>query len=346
VALNETPGLDVLDTLGMWHVIQDNRPLPYSQYGYNFTRPHNIDSDVLIKQIAQWISYTVGTYGGHEEGYPLHVPGVIPAFGNYSNWMAVRGMHSSENAYPLPPELEVYGFWLNDPVPAGIGENSYKTVNELLASYYWPMATGDSYDGEYVAICEPPDSVENTDVHFVPSVARFDDEARAVTDQVRHMEDPPTALSAAANQFVTNAAIAGITDELIPYDAEFAELFATTVAAEPLFVVNIAGADYYAVPFFGKSATVVVLVDAEDGRFKETSWVRRAVRYLPVSLEHAINLAYAFMEEQGYKPDLVKSARIDLVFRGLRPYYPDWRFAAEEFVIYVTQSGEVMFEEQ
>ncbi|UCC29285.1 MAG: S8 family serine peptidase, partial [Phycisphaerales bacterium] len=33
---NATPGLDYLDPVGMWHTIQDHRPLPYSQYGYNF----------------------------------------------------------------------------------------------------------------------------------------------------------------------------------------------------------------------------------------------------------------------------------------------------------------------
>ncbi len=344
VIYNETPGLNVLDVMGMWHVVQDNRPLPYSQYGYNFTRPHNTDGAVLIKQIAQWISYPVGTYGGHEEGYPLHVPGIIPAFGDYSNWMVVRGIHTSENAYPLPPDLEVYGFWLNDPVPAGIGENSYKTVDEFLATYYLPLATGDSYDGEFVAICEPPDSVEETDVAFVTSPARFDESDRTLTWWARNSDDPSAALTAAANQCVTTAAVAGVTDELIPYDPQFAELFATTRAGEPLFVTNARGADYYSVPFFGKAATIVVLVDAEEGRFKEASWLDRAETYLPVSRDEALGLAYAFLEEQGYEPDVIKTVKIGLALRGLRPYYPEWRFATEDFTVYVSQSADVTIE--
>ena len=69
---------------------------------------------------------------------------------NLTNRQTIRHRHTAS-------------FWLNDPVPAamgGIGEDSYKTVNELLATYYFPLTTGDSYDGEYVAICEPPDPVE------------------------------------------------------------------------------------------------------------------------------------------------------------------------------------------
>ncbi|MEE8585946.1 MAG: hypothetical protein V3T83_13955 [Acidobacteriota bacterium] len=89
----------------------------------------------MLKQISKWISFTVSS--AVSQGHPGHVPGAFPAYGDYSNWMAVRGIHTSENAFPLPANLEVFGFWINDPFPAGlggIGENSDKTAQEFPES--------------------------------------------------------------------------------------------------------------------------------------------------------------------------------------------------------------------
>ena len=47
---------------------------------------------------------------------------------------------------------------MNDPLASGIGENTYKTVEEFNATYFKPLnVTDDPYDGEYLAICEPPE---------------------------------------------------------------------------------------------------------------------------------------------------------------------------------------------
>jgi len=356
ITYNETPGLDYLDMLGMWHTIQDNKPEPYSQYGYNFTRRHDTDSGEILKQIAQWIAYPVGTVsGGHEEGHPLNVPGVIPAYGNYTNWLAVRGIHTSDNAYPLPPELEVYGFWVNDPYPAvlgGIGENSYKTVDELLATYYLPMSTGDSYDGEYVAICEPPEADGDEKLLHVVSPERFTADAKALISAVRALDSPPAYLLAAANMWIVQAAVDGVSEQLIPYDDNFARRFAGTAAGTPLFVSNDLGDDYYAVPFdapavnaavaLTSAGTVaVVLVDAEDGAFKEASWVAAPVEYLPVSKDDAIRTACEVLTKLGIDPGLVKTAAVGLVHKGSTPYYPHWRIAGEKFELLIAQGGGV-----
>ncbi|MCH8149858.1 MAG: S8 family serine peptidase, partial [Planctomycetes bacterium] len=92
ISLNATPALSVFDPVGMRATIQNNRPLPYSQFGYNFSIRQDTDSTEILKQIAQWVAYEIGEFGGLEPGHPEHVPGVIPAYGDYSNWMAVRGI--------------------------------------------------------------------------------------------------------------------------------------------------------------------------------------------------------------------------------------------------------------
>ncbi|UCC32337.1 MAG: hypothetical protein JSU86_08645, partial [Phycisphaerales bacterium] len=305
--------------------------------------------------IAQWIAYEIGTYGGHEEGHPLHVPGVIAAYGDYSNWMAVRGIHTSEDAYPLPPELDVYGFWINDPFPAslgGIGENSYKTIAEFLATYYLPLTTGDAYDGEYVAICEPPDDYRDKRIFYVPSPVRFTDEARNVIDAVRQAESPPADLVAEANAWIVQAAIDGVSDQLIPYDDAFARRFAGTVAGTPMLVLNETGADYYAVPFdvpvgmgsvsdANGGTAVVVLVDADDGAFKEASWVRTPVEYLPVSKDEAIEIAREMLEKLGIDPAYLEKAIVELVHIESTPYYPHWRITGKDFELLIAQNGSV-----
>ncbi len=357
IANNETPGMDYLDTVGMWHTIQDNRPLPYSQYGYNFSRRHDTDSAEMIKQIAQWIAYEIGTYGGLEPGHPEHVPGVIPAYAGYTNWMAVRGIHTSEDAYPLPPEIDVYGFWINDPFPAslgGIGENSYKTIDEFLATYYLALSTGDSYDGEFVAICEPPESVSDKELFYVTSPERFTAEAKAVIALVRAMASPPADLVAQANNWVIQAAVDGVSEQLVPYDDAFAGRFQGTEPGTPILVLNHLGLDYYAVPFDSPTnsrvatldaqadtVVVVVLVDADDGAFKEAAWVNRPVEYLPLSEGEAITIASAIMEKLGLDTVCLKKAGMQLVHIESTPYYPHWRAACGGLEILVAQNGKV-----
>lgn len=353
IANNATPGLDVLDLVGMWRTIQDHRPLPYSQFGYNFSKRHDVDSAEMVKQIAQWIAYPIGTYGGHQDGFPEHVPGVIPAYGGYSNWMAVRGIHTSENAYPLPPALDVYGVWVNDPFPAslgGIGENSYKTIDEFLATYYLPLTTGDGYDGEFVAICEPPDTDGKERLFYIESPVRFSDEAKTVIDAVRNAVSPSDELVAEANNWIVQAAIDGVSEQLIPYDDNLARRFAGTDAGTPLLVLNETGDDYYAVPFDTPVAamssdvssgdtTVVVLVDAEEGNFKEASWVSTPVVYLPISQESALKIADGALRKAGLNARTIKRWTAELVHISSTPYYPHWRVLAGGYIVTIAQDG-------
>jgi hypothetical protein len=72
---------------------------------------------------------------------------------------------------------------------------------------------------------------------------------------------------------------------------------------------------------------VVVIVDAEDGHFKEASWVKEPVEYLPVTKKEALKM----VGEPG--------ASAELVYRDASPYYPDWKVTVGESVFFVSQDG-------
>ncbi len=84
-----------------------------------------------------------------------------------------------------------------------------------------------------------------------------------------------------------------------------------------------------------KRTLVVVLVDAEDGSFKEASWVDEPMKYLPVSKVEALKLVYA-----GIKPTAAKPM-IELVHRDGSTYYPDWKITIGKMVFFVSQDGTV-----
>ena len=392
---NSNTSLPYLDTQGMWYTVQYLDPEPYSEYGYNFGKYSSTDQDYMVKQICKWLSYAPGKKPGH----PVHVPGAVPAFGNYENWMAVRGIHTSEDAYPLPADLLVYGLWVNDPYPAslgGIGENSYKTIAEWNTTYYLPLdVPGDAYDGKYVGILEPPgDNVG--EITIVPSKARFADaitpvlaEEELVVFGIRKL-----ALEKRVNDDeslkIVKAAIDGVNEELVPYDDGFAEVFAKTVPGAPK-LVSSDNTDYYIVPFnvpviarppvkrmpvkIEKIKTsglkkleclnrvdelivinpitiepinlertlVVVLVDAEDGSFKEASWVADPVKYLPVSKVEALKLALAEMSitDSSELSALNSKPAIELAYHGKSPYYPVWEVTIGDDIYFVNQDGTV-----
>lgn len=341
ISQNLTPGLSHFDPTGMLRTIQDNRPLPYSQFGYNFSIKSDTDGNEMIKQISQWLSYTIGTFGGLEPGHPDHVPSAIPAYGDYSNWMMVRGIHTNEPAYPLPATLQVFGFWINDPFPGGlggIGENTYKTAAELLSTYYMALATGDSYDGKFVAICEPPNKDRQKLVSLMDSPKRFSSVTKDLLSDWRNAIAPPKTLEDAVHRWVIAAAADGVSEELLPYDDGFRNRFVHTTSGVPMVVKRPGGSDYFAVPFNDGLTAVVVLIDAEEGTFKEASWVEDPVHYPPVSRDQCLSLVAGFMDQQGIGGSL-KDASVELVYAGGSPYFPDWQVAAHGWVFTVDQNG-------
>ncbi|MEA2074689.1 MAG: hypothetical protein U9O85_02995 [Euryarchaeota archaeon] len=333
--------------------------------------------------------YGIGKYNDnlsalHYICYWQHLgPGAAPAYGDYSNWMVIRGIHTSEDPYPgpYPPggNYDVYGFWINDPKdPGGIGENTYKTVDQWTSTYYFNLTdiddpVNDTYYNKYVAVCEPPEQPD-VEVKAVHSPARLE---KPVDPELMGLD-------------VVKAAIDGVTEGLVPYDAEFAAVFAKTIAGEPMLVTDDDGNEYYLVPFEvpvekrpipikkpveiqkveGRAVKllslddekaviksvpvrpirpikeertlVVVLVDAEDGSFKEASWVADPVKYLPVSKVEALELVFKEMRQDRFRA--FRRPVIELVHRDASPYSPDWKITIGQMVFYVSQDGTVSYD--
>ena len=364
-------------------------------------------------------NYGIGHYDTIEE--VLHYickwqylgPGAAPAYGNYSNWMVIRGIHTNKTPSFTQGSYEIYGFWINDPYntslegPGGIGENTYKSVDQWSSIYHKKLNesginTSDNYYNEYVAVCEPPedDDVVVTLAHAKP---RFAD---AIAPMLA--EEPmmlygieQLALEKVVKDDellkIVKAAIDGVNEELVPFDSEFAAVFAKTVPGKPKLVTSDNG-DYYVVPFNVpvkerppvkrmpveierpkisglkklermkrvadrielkpipiepirvEKTLVVVLVDAEDGSFKEASWVADPVKYLPVSRIAAMKLALGeVLDELNIvaKKDardlevIQQRPTIELVYMDASPYYPDWKVTVNGEVFYVSQDGTV-----
>ena len=216
-------------------------------------------------------NYGIYSYDNTEDGrnHALHKicywqklgPAAVPTLnGDYSNWMAVRGIRTDNipDDYSAPYEYVVKGFWVNDPATGGIGENIYIDADTWNTTYYLPLTEltvpEDPYDDKYVCIVEPPEDdtvIPEAQITIVRPVAKFVDaiptpltktillDGTVVIAEV--MEDDETLK-------VVQAAIDGVSAELLSFDAEFAEVFAKTVAGDPMLVSDEDG-DYWLVPF-------------------------------------------------------------------------------------------------
>jgi hypothetical protein len=328
-------------------------------------------------------------------------PGAAPAYGDYSNWMVVRGIHTDVKPTFTQGSYEIYGFWMNDPYnetldgPGGIGENTYKSVEQWKSLYHKVLNVNsdDTYNGTYVAVCEPPEDDE-VEVTLARPKPRFAD---AITPEL--MAKPMMVYGTrqlALEKVVRDdkmlkivaAAIDSVNEELVPYDSEFAEAFAKTVPGKPMLISSDNG-DYYVVPFNvpmkvkpvkkmpvviekasglkkfervkrvdekiglkpitvpqikAEKTLVVVIVDAEDGSFKEASWVENPVKYLPVSKIEAVKLVLGEMDitsARELRRELRSKPTIELVYRDASPYYPDWKVTVGDKVFYISQEGSV-----
>ncbi|HJH27877.1 MAG TPA: hypothetical protein C5S37_14205 [Methanophagales archaeon] len=268
---------------------------------------------------GRYANYGIGSYDTVEQAlwyicyWQYLGPGAAPTYGNYSNWMAIRGIHTSVNPkWKSQGSYDIYGFWINDPKdPGGIGENSYKCVDQWTDTYHLSLTDVrdlDSYKNRYVAICEPPEQ-EPGEVRLVHSKARFSGTiTAAATDEELTVDVGGVPL----NQLICNkklvrekenkvvqAAIEGVNEQLAPYDRGFKKTFDGTVAGKPMPVKSDAG-DYYLVPFGiesdGNSVLAVVIVDSDGGKFKEASWVNEPVKYLSVTPQEALKIVYKEMK--------------------------------------------------
>jgi len=203
-------------------------------YGYFFNPAHNTSADEVLRRICIWLDYPVDWYNEYRDpdvpkpGHPNHVPIAIPTYGDYNNWMSVRGIHTDQNCWP-PGEiidLNVYGFWLNDPASGGVGENTYVTVQRFLDTYFFQLdVPGDRYDGEFLAITDPPRNIDvkipDTKVSFAETSAELNQQE---LDTLKQERIHPGSTDDDANKIILKAAFDQAYD-ILKNDVVYGELF-------------------------------------------------------------------------------------------------------------------------
>ncbi len=400
---DETAGLEHIDPQGMAETLKD-----------------------IITGLPPGHTFTVGVMPGNADGlnWAMHRicwwqytgPGALPTDGDYSHWMSVRGIHTDKRpqdgrygGYQGVWEYDVYGFWINDPdnSPASLGANSYKTASEWTSTYYTIITDpyNESWNGKYITVLEPPEY--DAMINIVSPKQRFNNQQITELRRIVEHDEIPKHVE----KWIVQAAIDGVTDELIPFDEGFKTLFRTTIPGTPVFVKNTYGNDYFAVPFNSTAKTkdiseanpiseakpisrtkpittftsflkpepilqdnsisdtiitsrpkpiekyktilkhvssvakaqtvIVVLLNAEDGSFKEVSWTDTPVKYLPISRKAAQLIAFEFARELGLPVGDANDLHPELIHKNSTLYYPYWRVVIEDHEIYISQDGEV-----
>ncbi len=322
----ENAGIMEIDPQGVQATLNNYKP---EQYNFGIIAKTSVND--LLRDVCYWMDYEVPDVAAP------NTPAAVPVYGNYGNWMVVRGASASADPSEAS-SFTVYGLWLNDPTAEGIGENSYKTASELESTYLLPLSTGDSWDGKYVAVCEPPEN---------PSEAEIEIADFRITNsgkKLAYMLGASEALPAFTNEDV-NFSWQDVIDLSLLEDESFREALQGAAPSSPVRVKGTErSSDYYLIPFTkhvgGQDLTSVVLVlDAAQGCFKEASWVNEPVEYLLVGKQEAIDLALEKSNDnlEDINAELAWEPRI-----SSSPYYPFWKVVLDNEAWFVTQERKVI----
>lgn len=104
---------------------------------------------------------------------------------------------------------------------------------------------------------------------------------------------------------------------------------------------------YYLIPFDkyvnGQFLTyAAIIIDAQDGCFKEASWVEKPARFVPIDKQTAINLVLTA------NAGLTRASLLDMELiwepggPSSSPFYPYWKISSLSGVYYVIQKGEII----
>jgi len=353
----------------------DTRPGGNPYQGYNFT-VHTYESGAIneyMRDICHWMAYTVTKENWRLDGELVthpNTPAAIPIYGTYDNWVAIKGYAASANPCPEPhtnpyntPDFTIYGFWITDPQVIGIGENTYKTAAECELTYFMPLATDDKHDGMFLQVAEPPAESSTASIKIAePMYKRQKISVHSLGFKKQSLFD--------------------IVDLHLLSDPHALAAFSDTEIGDAILVksFNKSNSDYYLIPFLkaGKSgeslASAVVILDANDGHFKEASWTKNPEKFLKVNKAKAIILlkrqiikdlfstVKTLLEKYPKKWHFlivrivcqiythiihnVNEAEPELIWEpdgfSSSPYSPYWKINASGYSSYVTQEGKVV----
>lgn len=399
---------DPYDTLvSNWSNGYDSLPGGNPYKGYNFsvdTYNPNSDPDALnkyMRDICHWMAYTVTKEDWWRNGDLVaepNTPAAIPIYGSYNHWVVVKGFSASANPCPEPhtnpwntPDFTVYGFWIKDPLISGIGQDTYKTAAECTTTYFLQLSTSDNYNGKFVQVAEPPLNNSKANV-LIPQPIKDIANLKFIGVKSNSTNSNNTIQLKSSGINVNSAVLnnqlfvkkQGWRD-LLPIqllaDSDCQTQFSGTIKgnAVPVKRIDIENSDYYLVPFNkadkkGRVLTsAVIILDADDGYFKEASWTKASEKFLAVDKKEAINLiiryilndfsiklsklpkaplkSYLKRKEDLYRDyrkllSYVRNTVAELIWEpnssySLSPYQPYWKIDVSGYIWYVTQKSKV-----
>ncbi|MFC1624619.1 Ig-like domain-containing protein, partial [Candidatus Omnitrophota bacterium] len=172
---------------------------PYKGYNFSIAAFNDDQFTEYLRDIIHWMDFpvTIGYWwlGGDLVAWP-NTPSAVPAYGSYEHWIVVNGAATDQDPMPAPvsnpghtPDFTVYGVWLTDPSPSGIGQDLYVTPQSLQDTYLLPLVTSDHYNGKYLQVAEPP--AEQSDAHVEMAEPKVNDQtlkaieiANAITEDI------------------------------------------------------------------------------------------------------------------------------------------------------------------
>jgi hypothetical protein len=315
----------------------------YDPAGYNFAVRDMANITDSMRDICHWMDYTVPSVSVQ------NVPAIVPTFGNYSNWMVVKGATASHDP-STTGVFTVYGFWMNDPAITGIGQNSFKTAAECEKTYFLPVTSKDKYNGKYVSVCEPPETLSGTEVGIEEIITN--EHTVMLADTIRPVIDSENDITVIdrVKQELSAFSWNKIFDKRLLNDDKFTQAYAKSFLSSVIYVQRQDNTylDYCLIPFSkyynGKFLiSLVVIVDAKDGYFKEVSWVNTPVNYSLMSKEKAVAKSENVAARNGLH---IENPTARLVWfpseNASSPYYPFWEIISGSKRYYVHQNGNVV----
>jgi hypothetical protein len=258
----------------MLHELTDNG------YGYFFNPSSSTTQEKAALVIAAWLDFNISHAVTIKQGHPDHMPVLVPAFGDYQRWIAVRGIHTNVSVDPYPngpPPATIYGFWINDPYFGGIGENTYTTVSTWFADYYHKLTVEeDRFYDTYVAVTEPPEHF-NTDLVNAPVLFEnigsegFSDARRQLVTLTQTKGRTASALLKTAEEAMVLSTMKEYIDTIFCSGASLAG-----ISMEPVTCIYVsADQPYYLVVFQSDDdqvKTIVGRMEADTGHFLDVSF--------------------------------------------------------------------------
>ncbi len=296
---------------------------PYK--GYNFgveTFDPRSDTQAMnkyMRDICYWIDYPVTQQEwwnatNRTLAAKPYTPAAVPILGSYNHWVVIKGYAASAIPNPTPytnpgtaPDFTVYGFMIKDPLINGLGQDTYKTAEECLSTYFLPLNTTDAYNGKLLHVAEPP-AIPNYYAKASIQKSKADTAnlefigVRAKTQNYSKM-----ATTAAAPK---KRGWKDIIDSRVLLNPEAQAAFKNTTASAPIFVrrTDNEKLNYYLLPF-GKQnnktgsflTSGAAIIDGNDGHFREASWSKTPQAALSVDKNSALSLLKSYVLKDFYK---------------------------------------------